>query len=119
MPIQRAGPGDNPRIDFVIRKSANSRLYVLIEIKYRKNLKNQINVARDVHKLRQMLAKYGDQARAFILVAGRERRLAGGTQGFVTTPRLGEACYRTTYKGAATTFGVSAFGVLAKRALTR
>ena len=116
VPMDKAHPGrgDARRIDFRLRRNPKARRSLLLEIKYQPSAGGKVYVAKDVEKLREQLLKGGEGqgSRAFVLVAGRERRTGKvETGGFDTVPSLGTPVYSTTYRAAHTTFGVRVFEV--------
>jgi len=104
--------GDTKRLDFRLRRKQSSKQSLLLEVKYRPSSRGRVDIVKDVEKLRDQLCREARGSRAFVLIAGREQR-TGKTEtgGFDTVPTLEPAYYRTTYRAAHTTFGVSVFEV--------
>ena len=102
--------GDYQRIDFRLRRGRSTRRALYLEVKYRRRLHKKIDVTKDQQKLQTFLRESARGSRAFVLVAGREKRESGGkTAGLPVTPDLGLPYYATTYCAAHTTFGVAVY----------
>ncbi len=104
------GRGDLERIDFAFQASHRSRATLFVEVKYVPRLRTWIDITNDVRKLQRVLEDAPPRSRAFVILAGRKRRIGVSATPFGTRPTLGQI-YDTTYPARHTNFGATVLAV--------
>jgi DNA-binding sugar fermentation-stimulating protein len=108
---RKSPKGDFPRIDFRFHKSKKPGPSVLVEVKYQPKATGKVKISKDVEKLRSLLKQERAGSQAFVVVAGRKKRITKDSVAEFNLSHELEPYYKTTYLAAHTTFGVTAYEV--------